>query len=175
MKNLLYTSFPTAAGIVHLVWGPKGLLLIQFPGVSEETFLKDLKRRFCAEAVRAENSHREVKTALRRYFDGRVETFAGVRLDLSAGTPFERAVWRGIRRIPYGRTRSYGQLARAIGRPGAARAVGRACGRNPLPPVIPCHRVVGSAGELVGYSGRGGVRLKRGLLKMEAGVLGQKG
>lgn len=175
MKGFFYTSFPTAIGVVHLAWGPKGLLLLQFPGVSEKSFLRDLESRFCAEAVRDDGPQAAVKAALRRYFEGRMEVFAGVRVDLSAGTPFEQAVWRGMRRIPYGRTCSYGELARTIGRPGAARAVGRACGRNLLPPIVPCHRVVGSTGGLVGYSGRGGVALKKRLLAMEAGVLRQAG
>ncbi|MCB7128871.1 MAG: methylated-DNA--[protein]-cysteine S-methyltransferase [Candidatus Brocadiales bacterium] len=174
MKGLVYTGFPTTGGVVHIAWGPKGLLRIDFPGVSEKSFLKDLKCRFHAEAVRDDGPHAAVKAALRRYFDGKREAFAGVRIDLSAATAFERAVWNGIRGIPYGRTRSYGQLARSIGRPGAARAVGRACGSNPVPPVIPCHRVVGSTGKLVGYSGRGGVSLKKRLLDMEAGVLKKK-
>ncbi|MFQ5957535.1 MAG: methylated-DNA--[protein]-cysteine S-methyltransferase [Candidatus Brocadiales bacterium] len=172
MKGLFYTSFPSVIGVIHIAWGPKGLLLIDFPGVSERFFLKRLKHRFCADAVRDGDAHEAVRVALQRYFSGCKEVFPGVRVDLSTGTPFEQAVWKGIRGIPYGRTRSYGHMASAIGRPGAARAVGRACGRNPLPPIIPCHRVIGSSGELVGYSGRGGISLKKKLLEMEAGAIG---
>lgn len=168
MKGIFYTSLPVAVGVANIAWGPDGFLLIDFPGVSGKSFLKSLKRRFGVDAVRDDNSHAAVKTALRRYFDGHREVFKGVRADLSTGTPFEQAVWKEIRRIPYGKTCSYGQLARKIGRPDAARAVGRACGKNPLPPIIPCHRVVGSTGRLVGYSGSGGVTLKRKLLEMEA-------
>ncbi|MFQ5863485.1 MAG: methylated-DNA--[protein]-cysteine S-methyltransferase [Candidatus Brocadiales bacterium] len=175
MKGLFYTSFPTTIGVVHLAWGPKGLLLIDFHGTSERSFLKYLKLRFCTDVVRDNDSHAAVKAALRRYFSGRKEVFAGVHVDTSAGTSFEQAVWRGIRKIPYGQTRSYGHLAQTIGRPGAARAVGRACGKNPLPPIIPCHRVVGSRGGLVGYSGRGGISLKKKLLEMEADVLERMG
>jgi len=102
------------------------------------------------------------------------EYFAGRRRKFSlplviAGTPFERSVWEALRAIPYGRTVSYGQLAAALGRPGAARAVGRATGSNPLPIVIPCHRVVGSRGELTGFGG--GLSAKQRLLELEGVVL----
>ncbi|MFP4334294.1 MAG: methylated-DNA--[protein]-cysteine S-methyltransferase [Wenzhouxiangella sp.] len=83
------------------------------------------------------------------------------------GTPFQRAVWAALRTIPYGRSASYGDIARALGRPAAARAVGAAVGRNPLSMIIPCHRVVGSNGALTGYAG--GLARKRWLLAMEAG------
>ncbi len=168
LAKFFYTGLKTAVGTVYLAWGPKGLLLIEFPVSRERVFLRSLKNRFGVEAVRDDRSNAAAKAALRRYFDGEREGFKGVRLDMATGTPFEQAVWRGLRRIPYGRTWSYDHLARAIGRPGAARAVGGACGRNPLAPVIPCHRVVGSKGELTGYSGKGGLALKRRLIDMEA-------
>ena len=81
------------------------------------------------------------------------------------GTPFQLSVWNALRQIPYGETRTYGQIAAAIGKPGAARAVGMACNRNPLWVVIPCHRVVGSGNALTGYAG--GLALKRALLALE--------
>lgn len=105
---------------------------------------------------------------LDEYFQGRRTTFDLV-LD-PIGTPFQREVWRALQAIPYGETRSYGQLARAIGRPAASRAVGAANGANPLPIVIPCHRVIGSAGSLTGFGG--GLAIKRFLLDLEAGTPG---
>ncbi len=87
-------------------------------------------------------------------------------LDPAAGTDFQRAVWRAVARIPYGTTISYGELARRIGRPGHVRAAGGANARNPLPIVVPCHRVVGARGDLTGYSG--GLARKRALLALEA-------
>ena len=81
------------------------------------------------------------------------------------GTPFQKAVWDALRTIPYGQVRSYGQIAAAIGRPKAARAVGMACNRNPLWIVIPCHRVVGNSGRLTGYAG--GLATKAALLELE--------
>ncbi len=80
---------------------------------------------------------------------------------------FYQSVWKACARIPRGQTRTYGWLARAIGRPGAARAVGRALAANPFAPRIPCHRVLGAGGQMTGYSGRGGIRTKRSLLRTE--------
>jgi methylated-DNA-[protein]-cysteine S-methyltransferase len=104
------------------------------------------------------------------------EYFAGERRDFDLeldphGTDFERAVWAQLLEIPYGETASYGAVARAIGRPDRARAVGAANGRNPLPIVIPCHRVIGADGSLVGYGG--GLDLKRRLLELESGAVQQ--
>ncbi len=101
---------------------------------------------------------------LRDYFEGKKVEFC-YPFDLGGATPFQRAVWRTLRRIPHGQTRTYAQIARAIGRPKACRAVGTACGRNPLPLLIPCHRVVASNGRPGGFSaGRG---WKKFLLALE--------
>jgi methylated-DNA-[protein]-cysteine S-methyltransferase len=98
------------------------------------------------------------------YFAGELRRFD---LPLAAdGTPFDRRVWHQIAKVPYGATRSYGQIARAIGQPGAARAVGAAAGRNPIAIVVPCHRVVGARGALGGYSA--GIHRKQALLELEA-------
>jgi len=97
------------------------------------------------------------------YFRGELRRF---ELELAPrGTAFQRAVWRELLNIPYGETISYGELARRIGRIGASRAVGGANGRNPIPVVIPCHRVIGSSGSLTGYGG--GLPIKRLLLELE--------
>lgn len=98
--------------------------------------------------------------------------FAGQRADFdlpldARGTDFQRHVWAALQSVPYGGTATYGQLAERIGRPGSARAVGGANNRNPLPIVVPCHRVVGADGSLTGYAG--GLRFKRFLLDLEAG------
>jgi O-6-methylguanine DNA methyltransferase len=110
--------------------------------------------------------HRLATAALRSALTGR-NPGALPPLDLSAGTPFQRSVWRELRRIRPGDTRSYLQLARALGRPRAARAVGGACGANPIPVLIPCHRVLASGGGLGGFSA--GLPWKRRLLALEAG------
>jgi methylated-DNA-[protein]-cysteine S-methyltransferase len=99
------------------------------------------------------------------------EYFAGERREFDlplrpAGTAFQREVWDALREIPYGETAGYGELAQRLGRPGAARAVGLANGRNPIAIVLPCHRVIGAAGALTGYGG--GLERKRYLLDLEA-------
>ena len=99
------------------------------------------------------------------YFDGRLTTFD---LPLApVGTPFQHCVWSALRAIPFGETRSYGQLAEAIGKPSAMRAVGAANGRNPIAIVVPCHRVIGADGSLTGFGG--GIERKKFLLSLEQG------
>lgn len=106
---------------------------------------------------------------LREYFDGRRTDFA---LPLSPeGTVFQMAVWRALCEIPYGKTISYGELARCIGNAKASRAVGAANGKNPLPIVVPCHRVIGADGTLTGFGG--GLPIKQALLDLERQVVGQ--
>lgn len=109
---------------------------------------------------------RRLQRDLRDYFEGKISDLRHP-LDLNGATPFQRAVWRALRRIPHGQTRTYGQIARAIGRPKACRAVGTACGSNPLPLLIPCHRAVGCNGR-GGFSA--GLGWKKFLLDLEATV-----
>ncbi|MFG2681619.1 methylated-DNA--[protein]-cysteine S-methyltransferase [Streptomyces sp. NPDC048392] len=105
---------------------------------------------------------------LTAYFAGQLKDFT---LDLRLnGTPFQRTVWDQLRRIPYGETRTYGELAAALGNPTASRAVGLANGRNPIGIIVPCHRVIGSSGSLTGYGG--GLERKRRLLDFERGPTG---
>lgn len=106
---------------------------------------------------------RETKRQLTQYFDREREQF-DIPLD-AAGTDFQRAVWDSLRQIPYGEQRTYGDIAHSIGRPKAVRAVGAANGRNPIPIIVPCHRVIGSNGTLTGFAG--GLALKRELLALE--------
>lgn len=103
--------------------------------------------------------------ALTAYFSGLCTSFADIPLDLIEGTPFQRAVWHGARTIPWGRTLSYAALAARIGRPRSVRAAGQALGANPLPLLVPCHRVVAADGSLGGFSA--GLRWKRVLLRLE--------
>ncbi|MFG2056308.1 methylated-DNA--[protein]-cysteine S-methyltransferase [Micromonospora sp. NPDC048930] len=110
---------------------------------------------------------RLVLTELRAYFAGELTEFT-VPVAVLRGSEFERAVWREMTRIPYGETLTYGEVARAVGDPGAARAVGVACNRNPVPVIVPCHRIVGAGGKLVGFGG--GLPRKVTLLELEAAV-----
>jgi methylated-DNA-[protein]-cysteine S-methyltransferase len=106
----------------------------------------------------------ETERQLQEYFAGQRKDFT-LRLDV-AGTPFQRKVWNALMTIPFGETRSYGEIARQIGNPGAMRAVGAANGRNPVSIVAPCHRVIGSTGKLTGFGG--GLDVKAQLLALEA-------
>lgn len=110
---------------------------------------------------------RRLREQLTRYFAGEAVAF-DVPLDLSGGTVFQRAIWRACARIPNGQTRSYAEVARMAGRPAAARAVGNALHNNPVPIVVPCHRVIRSDGSLGGFGS--GVRLKKKLLRLEEAV-----
>lgn len=109
----------------------------------------------------------EAKAQLDAYFDDKLRDF-DLPLDLR-GTAFETAVWLAMSEIPYGATRTYGDLAQDLS--SAARAVGGACGRNPIPVVVPCHRVMGAGGRLTGYSGGAGVETKEALLRLEGAIL----
>jgi O-6-methylguanine DNA methyltransferase len=141
------------------IWtSPDGLLQIRFAG--EEACQQESQRptsgkkdAFCQEVVRQ----------LRSYFDGELTEFS-LRL-AQVGTPFQLAVWKALQAVPYGETASYADIAHAIGRPTAVRAVGAANGANRIPIVIPCHRVIGSNGTLVGYGG--GLAIKTALLALE--------
>lgn len=104
------------------------------------------------------------KTQLAEYFDGTRKRFS-LKLDLMDFTPFHREVFRLVQSIPYGRTRTYSDIAKVMGKPGASRAVGQANGHNPMPIIIPCHRVIGKEGDLRGYAY--GLDIKRALLEKE--------
>ncbi len=140
-----------------LVAGDNGVLkLVSFPNES-------MSRELDPNWVRDDAEFAEVRRELREYFAGERESFD---LELAAdGTDFQRSVLAVLRRIPYGETRSYGDVAREVGRPNASRAVGAANGRNPIAIIIPCHRVIGSDGSLTGFGG--GLEAKQYLLELE--------
>ncbi len=125
---------------------------------------RDLARRFpsCSFAIVADPAG--AVSALARYFDGELDALGSLEVEMH-GTPFQEAVWRELRRIPAGRTRTYAEVAQAVGAPSAVRAVGAANGANPVGIVVPCHRVIGSDGSLTGFAG--GLEAKRWLLEHE--------
>ena len=135
-------------------------------GVLSGLYLPEQRRGPAPETLgdRDDDGLPAVREQLAAYFDGELTVF-DLPLDLR-GTEFQRRVWSELRTIPYGQTRTYGELAASLGTPSASRAVGLANGRNPISIVVPCHRVVGTNGSLTGYAG--GVERKRALLDLEA-------
>jgi len=147
-----YLSAPAPFGVLRLEGHDEGITSI---GLGQQ-----------ASAINAGVSHpllERCREQLEGYFQGQRQTFD---VPLAAeGTPFQHQVWAALREIPFGETTSYGAIASALGKPTASRAVGMANGRNPLPIVVPCHRVIGANGQLTGYSG--GLACKRWLLAHE--------
>jgi len=152
-----YTYLETRIGTLLIAGDEEAVRYIQFPkngkAVRPQADWRESSRGAVAEAVRQ----------LREYFAGKREQF-----DLPLhpeGTAFQRGVWRRLQEIPYGETISYGELAKRVGNPKASRAVGAANGQNPIPIVIPCHRVIGADGKLTGFGG--GLPIKEALLTLE--------
>ena len=157
-KRHVYKTVDSPVGRLKLVATDDGLAAILW-----ET---DRPSRVRLNIVAEDDHHPvlvEAERQLREYFDGRRQAFA-LTLDV-AGTAFQRRVWNALLTIPFGETRSYGDIAKQIGRPGAMRAVGAANGRNPVSIVAPCHRVIGSTGKLTGFAG--GIDVKARLLALE--------
>ena len=130
---------------------------------SEKAFLKELKGLFPGEIAKDDRRNRKVLSQLGKYLRGELKRF-DCPLDLR-GTPFQKKVWSRLAKIPYGQTRSYKEIAEAIGHPKAFRAVGNANGSNPIPLILPCHRVIESNGGLGGFGH--GIRVKKELLDLE--------
>lgn len=162
--ELAYAAFRIDTDWMGVLGSPRGLLRTTLPQRS----LQEVHQLLGDSVNCATNSPHlfgDLVGRLRVYFSGHKIDFPD-ELDLSGATSFQREVWEKTRLIPYGETRCYSWVAEQSGKPGAARAVGQALARNPLPIIIPCHRVVASDGKLGGYTGGGG--MKRYLLSLEA-------
>jgi methylated-DNA-[protein]-cysteine S-methyltransferase len=162
-QELFYAVFSTAAGWIGLLSSTAGLRRITLPQRSEQEVCP-LLGEGPGEATLSPERFEELIGRLRAYLAGRKVDFPD-KLDLAGVTPFQREVWQVVRRIPYGQTRTYTWVASQIGTPTAVRAVGQALGRNPLPIIIPCHRVLAGDGGPGGF--RGGLEMKRFLLALE--------
>ena len=163
MEKIYYTSFNSPSlKKVFVASTEKGICGVDFR-TSEKAFLKKLKERFPGEMIRNGRKNREAVSQLKKYLNGRLKKF-NCSLD-PKGTSFEKKVWSALVKIPYGRTRSYKEVAQSIGHPKAFRAVGNANGNNSLPLIIPCHRVIESNGGLGGFGH--GIKVKKRLLDFE--------
>ena len=162
--RLSYITFSTDMGWAGMLASAKGLLGTTLPQPSAQEACQLLGNNINY-AIWSPHLFKDLMERLKVYFSGHRATFPD-KLVLSQATHFQREVWEITRRIPYGETRSYAWVAEQIRTPRAARAVGSALGKNPLPVIIPCHRVVASDGKLGGFGG--GVEMKRYLLSQEA-------
>jgi methylated-DNA-[protein]-cysteine S-methyltransferase len=163
-----YCLFETAAGRVGLAWSERGLTRLQLPESSRAATEKRLRGR-SSETHAAEPPPKVKKAieALERYFGGKSVDLSPLALDLTGVGEFHRRIYEATRRIGWGETTTYGELARQVGTPGAARAVGQAMGRNPIPIIVPCHRVLASGRKIGGFSAFGGAVTKTRLLALE--------
>ncbi len=159
MEILYYTTWDSPMGRLLLAASEKGLVRLEFRGGREGIPASDADTRWVEAPPKLEPYRRE----LGEYFAGRRRKFS-LPLDLR-GTPFQKRCWRALLQIPYGETRTYAEIARAVGHPRAFRAVGGANHDNPIAIVVPCHRVIASNGTLGGYGG--GLPLKEKLLRLE--------
>src|SRR5260370_26007615 len=157
--NYAYKMISSPVGELKLVDSDNGLVAILWENVNP--------KRLKLGALVENHDHPvllETERQLKEYFQGKRKSFS-LKLDLT-GTKFQNDVWQALLAIPFGETRSYGQLARQLGNPRATRAVGAANGRNPIPIVVPCHRVIGESGKLTGFGG--GLKTKAHLLELES-------
>jgi len=168
LLDVAYATTDSPFGTLLLAATPRGLVRLGLPNQDAEELLEDLATRVSPRVLEAPPQLDEVRRELDLYFKGKLRAFE-LPLDWQLTDGFRARVQRAIAKIPYGKTRNYTEMARSAGNERAVRAAGTACGSNPLPIVVPCHRVLRTGGALGGYGG--GLPMKRALLRME-GVLG---
>jgi len=170
MRNpITELSISTSHGQFKAHYSGKGLAGLNFPNGRAELPLGSDALQRVPNQIR--DWHRATETALKSTLAGRTPKNLPP-LDWSAGTEFQKSVWNALRRIPFGKTCSYGEIAKQIGKPRAVRAVGGACGANPIPVLVPCHRVLAANKKLGGFSG--GLNWKRALLAREGVTFGNR-
>ena len=161
---IFYTTMDSSIGRLVIASTNRGLIRIMLPRENNSDSLARLQEAYPGQSIIEDSDkNRDAVKQLREYFEG-TRTLFSLPLELR-GTEFQKSVWRTVARVPYGQTKSYGDIAREIRKPKACRAVGAANGANPIPIVIPCHRIIGSDGSMTGFGG--GIPLKEKLLRME--------
>jgi len=171
LLDVAYANVDSPFGPLLIATTPRGLVKVGLPTYDPEETLEDLAARISPRVLEAPARLDNARRQLNLYFEGRLHEF-DLPLDWQLSKDFRRRALRAIYRIPYGKTRSYTQIARSAGNERAVRAAGTACGANPIPIVVPCHRVLRTGGALGGYGG--GLPMKQALLEME-GVLDNGG
>lgn len=164
LLDVAYANVDSPFGTLLLAATPRGVVKLSLPNYDSEEALEELAARISPRVLEAPARLDEARRELDLYFEGRLTEF-GLPLDWRLTGGFRGRVQRAIARIPYGGTRSYAELARSAGNERAVRAAGTACGSNPIPILVPCHRVLRSGGALGNYGG--GVPMKEALLKLE--------
>ena len=173
-----FRLFDTAIGACAIVWSDGGVVGFLLPEAGETAMRGRVARRFAgaleADAPETPEPVAMAVTGVVAHLEGRLDDLAWVALDQSASPLFNRRVYAITRAIPPGRTLTYGEVAAQLGEPGAAQAVGRALGDNPIPLIVPCHRVLAAGGRLHGFSAPGGIETKRRLLEIEGARAGSE-
>ena len=164
-----YLIFETASGFCGIAWNEAGITRFQLPARSAEATERNLLRRLPdAETGAPTPDVLEAIAAVKRYFQGEEVDFSGIRLDLDDQDAFFRQIYAAARHVPWGSTTTYGTLAKELGAgPEAARDVGQAMAKNPVPLIIPCHRVLAAGGKVGGFSAPGGSAAKIRMLELE--------
>lgn len=170
LLDVSYTNMDSPFGPLLLASTKRGLVRVGLPNQDADALLAELAERVSPRVLEAPAELDEVRRELDLYFAGKLDHF-DLPLDWRLSSGFRQRVLRAIDRIPYGQTRSYTEMARRAGNERAVRAAGSACGSNPIPLVVPCHRVLRTSGALGGYGG--GLPMKQALLELE-GVLDEK-
>jgi methylated-DNA-[protein]-cysteine S-methyltransferase len=163
-----YLLLDTPFGACGIAWGERGIVRLQLPAATREATEARIAtggRSPCSEPLPV--SVERAVDALRRYFVGEAVDLSAIEVDLDGVPEFHREIYAVLRQVAWGETTTYGELARRLGVAGAARAIGQAMGRNPVPVIIPCHRVLASGGGLGGFSAPGGTTTKQRLLVLE--------
>jgi O-6-methylguanine DNA methyltransferase len=168
-EKVSYTVFKSPFGLTGLAVSQKGLIRLVNKIPNEKVFKSILLKEFGFQIEKNPKHFNLLIKQFQKYFKGELKFFK-FPLDLRLGTPFQQKVWEALLTIPYGTTRSYKWLAQLINHPSSARAVGNANGQNPLPIIIPCHRVVLANGKIGGYTGD--IMIKRNLLELEKSING---
>lgn len=163
-QPFFYSLKESPIGLIGLVATSQGLCEIKTRVKNEDSFKKYLAQSYPSPVTRQPGPFKQVSKQLDQFFKGTPVKFT-CKLDLNQGTEFQQKVWKALNAIPYGQTRSYLWIARKVGKPKASRAIGQANSKNPIPIIVPCHRVIRESGELGGYTG--GLDAKRLLLKLE--------
>ena len=164
-----YTLFATPLGQCAIAWNVRGISAVQLPEASLAASRARLEYRFPGALARTAPPHiRRAITAIVKLLNGKASDLARLSLDYSGVSEFTRSVCEASRAIPAGATRTYGELAAQLGKPGAARAVGGVMARNRFPIIVPCHRVLAAGGRPGGFSAHGGLNTKMRMLRIEA-------